>query len=71
MDSYQSQCVTLTKQVPDLVLYSEVCKEIIMMELTVPWEEDIQWAHIVQEDLADGELLVSSLGKWDYLLLTV
>jgi len=39
------QVIVLTRQRPDLILFSEKQKETIMMELTVPWEENMTWAH--------------------------
>jgi hypothetical protein len=39
------QCMAMSRQRPDLIVFSENLKETIMMELTVPWEENMGWAH--------------------------
>lgn len=39
------QCLAMTRLRPDMIIFSETVKEAIMMELTVPWEENIAWAH--------------------------
>ena len=37
--------IAVTNSRPDLVLWSEVTKQVIMLELTVPWEERMEEAH--------------------------
>lgn len=39
------QQIALTRLRPDLVLWSEKCKKVLLIELTVPWEENIAFAH--------------------------
>ncbi|XDV44091.1 hypothetical protein PO909_012430 [Leuciscus waleckii] len=38
----RGQRVALTALHPDIVLWSTECKKIILVELTVPWEEDLE-----------------------------
>ncbi len=43
---------------PDIVLWSKAAKQVILVELTVPWEERIEEAYELKkakyQDLADG-----------------
>ena len=39
------QHIVLTNQRPDLLLWSDKLKKVILMELTVPWEENFELAH--------------------------
>lgn len=39
------QHIVITNQRPDLIIWSDIEKTIILMELTVPWEENLSYAH--------------------------
>ena len=37
--------IMTTAQHPDMVVVSRSLKTMLLVELTVPWEENMEWAH--------------------------
>ena len=57
--------ITLTTKRPDIVIWSVKAKEIFVIELTVPYEENFDWAH--QRKLENYEDLLEQYVRNDWI----
>ena len=44
------EAIVITRQRPDLVLWAKDTRQVIMVELTVPWEERVEVSHHLKRD---------------------
>jgi hypothetical protein len=63
--------ITATDQRPDIVVWSETVKMVIMIELTVPSEDNIVDAEFRKKNRYDGLVDACRLASWDARLLTI
>jgi hypothetical protein len=63
--------ITATDQRPDIVVWSEKTKKVILIELTVPSEDNIVDAEFRKKNRYDGILDACRLASWNAHLLTI
>ena len=65
------QHIALTNQRPDLIIWSDKLKKVILMELTVPWEENFELAQERKKDRYAELVRDCAARKWQCELFTV
>ena len=59
------QQVAVTSMRPDIVILSEECRTVVIVELTVPWEERLEESHELKRNKYEGLLQEARQNGWE------